>query len=122
MNIIEKLYQFFENKFNKSSIRAPHCYCQRLRNNGSAIFDYSFLMALDEKEYPEYLKEAYAIKFGQQLNLRRPQNFNEKIQWLKIYDNKPIKAQLTDKFLVRNWIKEKIGEEYLKTVMKLELL
>ena len=79
-------------------------------------------MALDEKEYPEYLKEAYAIKFGQQLNLRRPQNFNEKIQWLKIYDNKPIKAQLTDKFLVRNWIKEKIGEEYLKTVMKLELL
>lgn len=49
----------------------------------------------------------------QQLNLEAPKTFNEKIQWLKLYDSTPIKTRLADKYLVRDWIKEKIGEEYL---------
>lgn len=32
---------------------------------------------------------------------------------LKLYDNEPLKTQLTDKYFVREWIKEKIGEKYL---------
>ncbi len=75
------------------------------------------MMSLDEKDYPKYLKEAYYIKIGQKLNLKHPKTFNEKIQWLKIYDNLPIKTQLTDKVLVRDWVKDKIGEEYLKPVL-----
>ena len=47
------------------------------------------------------------------LNIKDPQNYNEKIQWLKLYDSTPIKTRLADKYLVRDWIKEKIGEEYL---------
>ncbi len=47
------------------------------------------------------------------LNLYNPQTFNEKIQWLKLYDATPIKTKLADKYLVRDWVKEKIGEEYL---------
>lgn len=47
------------------------------------------------------------------LNLDTPKTFNEKIQWLKLYDSTPIKTRLTDKYLVREWIKEKIGEKYL---------
>ena len=74
-------------------------------------------MSLNEKDYPKYLKETYYIKTGQKLNLKHPKTFNEKIQWLKIYDNLPIKTQLTDKFLVRDWVKDKIGEEYLKPVL-----
>ena len=92
-------------------------YPERLRNNGKSVFDYPVIMALDEKEYPQYLKDAYYIKFGQKLNLRHPKNINEKIQWLKIYDNLPIKTQLTDKLLVRDWVKDKIGEKYLKPVL-----
>lgn len=77
------------------------------------------MMSLDERDYPFYLKKAYLLKFGCNLNLRRPKTINEKIQWLKIYDNKPIKSLLTDKVLVRNWVKEKIGSEYLKPVFQI---
>ncbi len=75
------------------------------------------MMSLDEKDYLKYLKEAYYIKTGYKLNLKHPKTFNEKIQWLKIYDNLPVKTKLTDKVLVRDWIKDKIGEEYLKPVL-----
>ena len=47
------------------------------------------------------------------LDLYNAQTFNEKIQWLKLYDSTPIKTRLADKYLVRDWVKEKIGEEYL---------
>ena len=50
---------------------------------------------------------------GEFLDLSNPKSFNEKIQWLKLYDSTPIKTWLADKYLVRDWIKEKIGEEYL---------
>lgn len=46
-------------------------------------------------------------------DLNSPGSFNEKIQWLKIYDNTPLKTKLVDKYAVREWVKDKIGEEYL---------
>ena len=46
-------------------------------------------------------------------NIENPKTFNEKIQWMKLYDNDPLKTQLTDEYLVREWVKEKIGEKYL---------
>lgn len=50
---------------------------------------------------------------GKKLNLNTPQTFNEKMQWLKIFNATPIKTKLADKYLVRDWVKEKIGEKYL---------
>jgi len=89
------------------------------RNPDDCVFNYDFMMSLKEKDYPKYLSKAYFIKTGKKLNLRKPETLNEKIQWLKIYDNLPIKAQLTDKVLVRDWVKDKIGEEYLKPVLQI---
>ncbi len=63
--------------------------------------------------YPFLLKKWYKMLTGKILDLRHPRTFNEKIQWLKIYDSTPLKTKLTDKYLVREWVKEKIGEEYL---------
>ena len=59
------------------------------------------------------LKEWYFDATGETLNLDNPQTCNEKIQWLKLYDSTPLKSRLADKFAVRSWIKEKIGEQYL---------
>ena len=53
------------------------------------------------------------------LNLKHPKTLSEKIQWLKIYDTTPLKAQLTDKVSVRDWIKQKISEKYLKPVLQI---
>lgn len=75
------------------------------------------MLSLNEKDYPKYLAIAYFAKTGKKLNLRHPKTLNEKIQWLKLYDNLPIKTQLTDKVLVRDYVKDKIGEEYLKPVL-----
>lgn len=59
------------------------------------------------------LENFYKKIMHKTLNLNNPQTFNEKIQWLKLYDSTPIKTKLADKYLVRDWVKEKIGEKYL---------
>lgn len=59
------------------------------------------------------LLEWYKLATGKYLNLENPRTYNEKMQWLKLYDSTPIKTHLADKYLVRDWIKEKIGERYL---------
>ena len=50
---------------------------------------------------------------GKSLNLNNPKTFNEKIQWLKLYDRNPLYTQLVDKYTVREFIKNQLGEEYL---------
>lgn len=59
-----------------------------------------------------YLKVWYFNKTGEILDLDNPKNFNQKIQWLKLYDSTPIKTKLADKYLVREWVKEKIGRTF----------
>ena len=66
-----------------------------------------------EKIYKKELKKFWYRNKKKKLNIDRPRTFNEKIQWLKLYDSTPIKTKLTDKYLVRDWIIEKIGENYL---------
>lgn len=60
-----------------------------------------------------YLKYRYWRAFGKKLNLKDPITFNEKLQWLKLNDHNPLYTTLVDKYAVRNYIKKKIGEEYL---------
>lgn len=60
-----------------------------------------------------YLKILYYSRIGKRLNLKNPTTFNEKLQWLKIYDRNPLYTRLADKYEVRKYIEEKIGEEFL---------
>lgn len=60
-----------------------------------------------------FLKCLYKARMGKKLNLKNPQTFNEKLQWLKLYDRKPIYTTLVDKYEVKKYIAEKIGEEYI---------
>ena len=71
------------------------------------------ISSLDYKKHRAGLCDWYQRATGKELDLENPKTFNEKIQWLKLYDSTPIKTQLADKYLVRDWVKEKIGEEYL---------
>jgi len=64
-------------------------------------------------KYAKLLEKWYYNITKQHLNLNDPKTFNEKIQWSKLFDSTPIKTKLADKYLVRDWIKEKIGEKYL---------
>lgn len=60
-----------------------------------------------------YLKIAYKLATGHTLNLDNPQTFNEKLQWLKLYDRRPEYITMVDKYRVREYIADTIGEEYL---------
>ena len=60
-----------------------------------------------------YLRMLYRVRTGDKLHLDHPQTLNEKLQWLKLYDRKPIYTQMVDKYEVRKIIAEQVGEEYL---------
>ena len=55
----------------------------------------------------------YRLRTGRKLNLDNPVRFNEKLQWIKLYDRRPEYSVMADKYLVRNYIMEKLGEKYL---------
>ncbi len=59
------------------------------------------------------IKKEYKDTFGRDLNLKNPSTFNEKIQWLKLYDRKKEYTQFVDKVLVRSFVEQTIGSEYL---------
>ncbi len=60
-----------------------------------------------------FLKLAFRIRMGKKLNLKNPQTFNEKLQWLKLYDRKPEYTRMVDKYEVKLYVAERIGEEYI---------
>lgn len=60
-----------------------------------------------------YIKIKYLLCIGKKLDLNNPQGLNEKMQWLKLYDRNPLYTNLVDKYKVREYIKNTIGEEYL---------
>ena len=61
----------------------------------------------------EFLRLKYYLIFRKKLNFENPQTFNEKIQWLKLYDIKDNYSNMVDKYDVKNYVKEIIGEEYI---------
>ena len=65
------------------------------------------------KLYAHFLYEYYT---GKRLNLENPVEFNEKIQWYKVFYHPKILNQLVDKFAVRAYVEEKIGDKYLNEI------
>lgn len=63
----------------------------------------------DEK----YLKICYRAAFGKWPNLENPVTFNEKINWLKLHDRKPIYTNMVDKYEAKKFVASIIGEEYI---------
>ena len=64
-------------------------------------------------EDKDFLVKSYAEKMGKKLDLGNPATFNEKLQWLKLYDRKPEYTIMVDKYKVREYVSEKIGAWYL---------
>ena len=55
----------------------------------------------------------YRIMLNKRLDLNNPKSFNEKIQWLKLYDRRPEYTVYVDKYKVRDYIAKTIGKKYL---------
>ena len=82
-------------------------------NHETLVCNYESCKKAAVSEYPKLLKIFYKKHTGRELNLEHPKDFNEKIQWLKLYDSTPVKTQLADKYLARDWIEKRIGKGYV---------
>lgn len=60
-----------------------------------------------------YIKLKFWINMGYWLNLNSPKTFNEKLQWLKLYDRNPEYSIMVDKYAVKQYVAERIGEKYI---------
>lgn len=60
-----------------------------------------------------FITITYRLRMGKRLNLTHPNSFNEKLQWLKLYDRKPLYTTLVDKYSVKDFVKSIIGEKYI---------
>lgn len=69
-----------------------------------------FFKWLPDKTYLELL---YRFKMGHRLDLKNPKTFTEKLQWLKLYNRKPEYTTMVDKYAVKEYVANIIGEEYI---------
>lgn len=60
-----------------------------------------------------YLKLMYRTRMHKKLNLKNPQSFNEKLQWLKLNDHNPEYTNMVDKYEAKKYVASRIGEEYI---------
>ena len=60
-----------------------------------------------------YLKLLFYFTMGKRLDLKHPKTFNEKLQWLKLYNRRPEYTTMVDKYAVKEYVASKIGKEYV---------
>lgn len=74
-----------------------------------------YLLIKTARFYPDrlYLKMLFPLRTGYKLNLKNPQTFNEKLQWLKLNNRKPEMVKMVDKVDAKEYVANIIGEEYI---------
>lgn len=79
--------------------------------------DYKYYSALDLNDIKREIELLYHIHTGKKMNIDAPITLNEKIQWLKLYDNLPVKGVLADKYLAHEEIGKRVGKKYLVNIL-----
>jgi len=85
----------------------------KIKNPNKLLYSLASRGYLGDLSDETYLKIFYSARMDKKLNLDNPTTFNEKIQWLKLYDRNPKYPNLVDKYLVRDYVENTIGKEYL---------
>ncbi len=95
-----------------------------IQNLFRVIYDSEFRFAVLSKYHllgwmsdEKYLKKRWKLFCNSDLNLDNPKTYAEKLQWLKLYDRNPVYSTMVDKYEVRRWVSERIGEEYVIPVL-----
>lgn len=69
-----------------------------------------FLGELSDKDY---ISINYKHVFGKDVDFDNPKTFNEKLQWLKLYDRRPEYTQMVDKYEAKQYVGERIGFDHI---------
>lgn len=65
----------------------------------------------DDKKYISF--RWYLSNMGYKMDWKNPQSFNQKTNWLKVYDRRPEYSIMVDKYLVKDYVASIIGREYI---------
>lgn len=90
------------NKKIVEALKNPYYACELLLNQFAKCVS-------DEK----FVRWKYYLNFRKKLDLDNPQTFNEKLQWLKLYDRHEEYTQMVDKYEAKKYVANLIGEEYI---------
>ncbi|GMA45933.1 hypothetical protein GCM10025854_01810 [Tetragenococcus muriaticus] len=60
-----------------------------------------------------FLKLLFKNRLKKNLNLEEPTTYNEKLQWLKLYDHNPEYITMVDKYEVKQYVQDTIGKQYI---------
>ncbi len=94
------------------SIPSLYAYCQHLqRRNQIRLINKR--KKLSRPEQIKLVEQTYLSRVGHVLDWNNLNTYTEKMQWAKMFDCDPRKSVLSDKFAVRAWVAEKIGEDHL---------
>jgi len=78
--------------------------------NKQNVYFLPFVKAIPDKLF---LRLHFLISCKRTLHLRHPVTFNEKIQWMKLYDRNPLYSKLVDKYAVRQYVENTIGKQHI---------
>lgn len=77
-------------------------------------FNYLCILGFyDHMSDEKFIRMKYKRLMGEDLDLDNPKNYNEKLQWLKLNDRNPLYTKLVDKYEVKKYVGEKIGDEHV---------
>lgn len=64
----------------------------------------------DDRKYIEFI---WKHRMSYPLNLDKPTRYNEKLQWIKLYDRRDIYTTMVDKYKAKDYVASIIGDEYI---------
>lgn len=84
--------------------------------------DYRLLWYLDlfkhkKMDDKRHIELRYKANFKKNIDLDCPVTFNEKMQWLKLYNKNPLHTEMADKYLVKKYVSERIGDSYVAKLL-----
>lgn len=85
-----------------------------LLKNDKSIFIFALIQKIGLL-FPDklYLQLLFRCKMGCWVDFESPKTFSEKLQWLKLYNRNPLYTTLVDKYAVKKWVVEKIGDNHI---------
>ena len=92
---------------------SKHKILSSLQNPGKLILSLADKGFFNWMSDEAFLKVVFFFSFGRKVNLRNPQTFNEKLQWMKLNNRNPEYPMLVDKYEVKHYISEIMGEQYV---------
>lgn len=93
-NVIKKCFDVLKNKKKRTILLTQHGFFRNMTDE-------------------DFLKMQFRNVFGYELNLENPKTYNEKLQWLKLYDRRPEYTMMVDKYKVKEYVASLIGEDHI---------